>query len=234
MRNIVVLTGAGISRESGLHTFRDGDGVWSRYDIAEVCTPAAFRRDPLLVNGFYNDRRAEVMRAAPNAAHHALARLERAARDGQWAGDILVVTQNIDDLHERAGSRDVVHMHGEVRRVRCISCGATPGWDDDCLPHTPCPRCGAASLRPDIVWFGEMPLHMERIQAALAACDLFVTIGTSGTVYPAAGFVAQVCAHADTLDINLRPPAEPGLFDRSMVGPASRTVPCWVAEVLAG
>ncbi|GBQ30802.1 NAD-dependent deacetylase [Gluconacetobacter sacchari DSM 12717] len=229
---LVVLTGAGISRESGLETFRDAGGLWNRHDIADVCTPQGFRRDPMLVSRFYNERRAELAHAEPNAAHRALATLEQAARDGRWNGELLIVTQNIDDLHERAGSRDVVHMHGELRRVRCLSCGATPEWLGDCLPDTPCPACHRPTLRPDIVWFGEVPLHMERIAAALAACDRFVTIGTSGTVYPAAGFVAEVRDHADTLDINLEAPATPTLFDRTLVGPATRMVPRWVADIL--
>ncbi|ACI50061.1 Silent information regulator protein Sir2 [Gluconacetobacter diazotrophicus PA1 5] len=231
---IVVLTGAGISRESGLETFRDGDGLWSRYAIEDVCTPHAFHRDPLLVDRFYNDRRAELWRVRPNDAHLALARLEHAARAGEWDGEILIVTQNIDDLHERAGSRNVVHMHGELLRVRCTACGATPDWQENCLPQTPCPICHRPALRPDVVWFGEIPLHMERIQAALDRCDRFVSIGTSGTVYPAAGFVAQVRDHADTLDINLEAPAVPTAFERSMVGAATRMVPRWVDEVLAG
>lgn len=229
---LVVLTGAGISRESGLETFRDADGLWSRHDINDVCTPAAFRRDPMLVSRFYNERRAELARVEPNAAHLALADLERSARDGSWDGEILIVTQNIDDLHERAGSRNVVHMHGELRRIRCMSCDATSEWQDDCLPQTPCPVCHRPALRPDVVWFGEVPLHMDAIQAALAACDRFVTIGTSGTVYPAAGFVAEVRDHADTLDINLEAPAIPTLFDRALVGPATRMVPQWVADLL--
>ncbi|GBQ37701.1 NAD-dependent deacylase [Gluconacetobacter azotocaptans] len=233
MERIVVLTGAGISRESGLDTFRDADGIWSRYDIADVCTPDAFRRDPALVDRFYNDRRAELGRVRPNAAHLALARLEEAARTGQWPGELLIVTQNIDDLHERAGSRNVWHMHGELLRVRCTSCGGTPEWQADCLPHTPCPLCGRPTLRPDVVWFGEIPLHMPRIEAALEACDLFVAIGTSGTVYPAAGFAALVEGHADTLEINQKPSAVSTRFDRFMTGPATRMVPRWVDERLA-
>ncbi|MBB2204526.1 NAD-dependent deacylase [Gluconacetobacter takamatsuzukensis] len=229
---IVVLTGAGISKESGLETFRDADGLWSRHNIDDVCTPEGFLRDPMLVSRFYNGRRAELAGVEPNAAHRALAELEQAARDGSWDGELLIVTQNIDDLHERAGSRNVVHMHGELRRVRCMSCGATPECQGDCLPQTPCPACRHPTLRPDIVWFGEIPMHMARIDAALAACDRFVTIGTSGTVYPAAGFVAQVRDHADTLDINLEAPAIPTLFDRTLVGPATRMVPRWVAEIL--
>ena len=229
---IVVLTGAGISRESGLETFRDADGLWSRHNIADVCTPEGFRRDPMLVDRFYNGRRAELAGVQPNAAHLALAELERAAHDRRWNGELLIVTQNIDDLHERAGSRNVLHMHGELRRVRCTSCGATPEWLDDCLPDTPCPACHRPTLRPDVVWFGEVPLHMDRIETALAGCDRFVTIGTSGTVYPAAGFVAQVRDHAETVDINLDPSQVPTLFDRTLIGPATRMVPQWVTELL--
>ncbi|WP_426956658.1 Sir2 family NAD+-dependent deacetylase [Muricoccus radiodurans] len=229
--NIVVLTGAGISRESGLHTFRDADGIWAKHRIEDVATPEAFRRDPARVRSFYNARRAGLRDPAvqPNAAHAALAEL-----DARWAGDFLLVTQNVDDLHHRAGSRRLVHMHGELARDRCIYCQVVSPGGGDLTAETRCPACGrAGGMRPHVVWFGEMPLEMERIAAALAACDLFVSIGTSGAVYPAAGFVAEVRGRADTLELNLEPSEGSHLFDEARHGPATRLVPEWVEAMLA-
>ncbi|WP_353218439.1 NAD-dependent deacylase, partial [Sandarakinorhabdus sp.] len=185
-RNIVILTGAGISAESGVPTFRAADGLWEGHSIEDVATPQAFRRNPELVQRFYDDRRAFLGAVVPNAAHDALARL-----DGAWTGDLLLVTQNVDDLHSRAGSQRLLHMHGELLSALCTACGAANRHDGPLRTNPPCPACGRAggSLRPDIVWFGEMPYHMDRITAAIARCDLFVSIGTSGAVYPAAGFV---------------------------------------------
>ncbi|MBF9061085.1 NAD-dependent protein deacylase [Rhodobacterales bacterium HKCCSP123] len=226
MRRIVILTGAGVSADSGLGTFRDKGGLWSRYDLSEVATPEGFARNPAAVHDFYNLRRANALDAAPNAAHVALARLQ-AARDG-----VTLVTQNIDDLHERGGSGAVIHMHGQVTRALCNACGAR--WDAPRVmaPGDACPACGAAATRPDVVWFGEVPYHMERIAGALASCDLFVAIGTSGEVYPAAGFVEEAARFgAETLEINLEPSA-PGRFDRVIGGPAVEAVPDWVDEVL--
>jgi NAD-dependent deacetylase len=223
---IVILTGAGVSAESGMGTFRDKDGLWTRYDLSEVATPEGFARNPSLVHDFYNARRANALDAAPNAAHRALARLQ-----GARAG-VTLVTQNIDDLHERGGAREVIHMHGQITRALCAACGHR--WDAPRVmdPRDACPACGASATRPDIVWFGEMPYHMERITEALAACDLFVAVGTSGEVYPAAGFVEEAMAYgAETLEINLAPSA-PGRFDRVIEGPATMTVPAWVAQVL--
>lgn len=228
MRRIVILTGAGVSADSGLGTFRDKGGLWSRYDLSEVATPEGFARNPAAVHDFYNLRRANALDASPNAAHVALARMQ-AARDG-----VTLVTQNIDDLHERGGSGEVIHMHGQVTRALCAACGAR--WDAPRVmaPGDVCPTCGAAATRPDVVWFGEVPYHMERIAEALAECDLFVAIGTSGEVYPAAGFVEEAARlGAETLEINLEPSA-PGRFDRVIAGPAVETVPAWVAEVLGG
>lgn len=227
-RSIVVLTGAGISRESGLDTFRDAGGIWSGVRIEDVATPEAFARDPVRVHAFYNARRARLADVRPNAAHEALARLER-----QIDGDLLVVTQNVDDLHERAGSRALLHMHGELRRVRCDACGARPEWRTDTGADIPCPSCGEPRLRPDVVWFGEMPMHMEAIEAALERCDLFVAIGTSGTVYPAAGFVRSVGRRARTIELNLEP-SEGSRFERSVQGPATVTVPALVRDLLGG
>jgi NAD-dependent deacetylase len=229
-QNIVILTGAGISAESGVPTFRAADGLWEDHRVEDVATPQAFRRDPALVQRFYDARRAALGRVVPNAAHLALARL-----DAQWRGDLLLVTQNVDDLHERGGSRRLFHMHGELKRALCTGCGAAPAWGGDLSGQPPCPRCGAARLRPDIVWFGEMPYHMPAIEMAIAACDLFVSIGTSGAVYPAAGFVNLARdAGARTLEINLDPSAGTALFDEARHGPAGTLVPAWVAELLGG
>ena len=232
--SIVVLTGAGISKESGLDTFRCAGGIWSQVRLEDVATPEGFARDPARVQAFYNARRAGLSEPGvePNPAHLALARLER-----EWPGGVLVVTQNIDDLHERVGSRNLIHMHGELLKVRCVHCAAPFEWRGDLDTATPCPDCGRAGvLRPHVVWFGEIPLKMERIDAALAACDLFVSIGTSGTVYPAAGFVAEVRrrGYARTLEINLDPSGGASLFHDSRRGPASRLVPDFVDELLSG
>lgn len=227
MAGVVILTGAGVSAASGLGTFRDVGGLWTRYDLTEVATPEGFAHNPALVHDFYNARRANALDAAPNAAHLALARLLDARPD------VTLVTQNIDDLHERGGAREVIHMHGEITRALCAACDHR--WDAPRLMDRSdaCPACARPATRPDIVWFGEMPYHMDRIAEALAACDLFVAIGTSGEVYPAAGFVEEAAAFgAETLEINLEPSA-PGRFDRVIQGPATEAVPAWVAEVLA-
>ncbi|MEW5728557.1 MAG: NAD-dependent deacylase [Pseudomonadota bacterium] len=230
---ILVLTGAGISKESGLDTFRCAGGTWSKVRLEDVATPEAFARDPDRVHAFYNARRAGLLAAAvePNPAHLALARLER-----EWPGGVLVVTQNIDDLHERAGSRALIHMHGELLKVRCRHCARPFEWRHDLSTATACPDCGQPGLlRPHVVWFGEMPLEMERIALALESCALFVSIGTSGTVYPAAGFVAEARrrGRARTLEINLDPSDGAGLFHETRHGLASKLVPEWVEEFLA-
>jgi NAD-dependent deacetylase len=232
--NIFVLTGAGISAESGLGTFRDKSrqGIWARFDPMKLATPEAFARDPETVLAFYDQRRRDLLGASPNAAHVALARFERelAARGGH----LTLVTQNIDDLHERAGSRRVVHMHGELLKARCERCGGVSAWAKDLKPSHACPECGAAGgLRPDVVWFGEMPMHMETIGRALRRADLFVAIGTSGAVYPAAGFVAEARAYGlPTCELNLEAADNADLFDEQRLGPASETVPAWVDEAL--
>jgi NAD-dependent deacetylase len=234
IRNIVILTGAGISAESGLKTFRAEDGLWEDHRVEDVATPQAFRRDPDLVQRFYDARRAGVQAARPNAAHHALARLDR-----EWPNDagasLLIVTQNIDDLHERAGAGRVLHMHGEALSAWCTACDARHRWTGTLLDGPPCPACGTPALRPDIVWFGEMPYGMDRIFAALARADLFVSIGTSGAVYPAAGFVQQAKTHgARTLELNLERSEGSPWFDESRLGPASELVPAWVEGMLDG
>lgn len=228
IRNIVILTGAGISAESGLRTFRAEDGLWEDHRVEDVATPEAFRRDPDLVQRFYDERRAGVLAASPNPAHAALARL-----DAEWGGELLIVTQNIDDLHERAGAHRVLHMHGEVLSAWCLQCDTRHRWETTLLDSPPCPACAAPALRPDIVWFGEMPYEMERIYRALAAADLFVSIGTSGAVYPAAGFVQQAASHgAATLELNLERSQGSGWFDETRLGAASNLVPAWVEEML--
>jgi NAD-dependent deacetylase len=225
----VILTGAGISAESGLGTFRDAGGLWSEYDLEDVATPEGFARDPALVHRFYNARRANCLGAAPNEAHRALARLQDFGH-----GEVVIVTQNIDDLHERGGAHGVIHMHGELMRARCAACGAR--WDapPEMHPHDPCPACARAATRPDVVWFGEMPCFMDEIAAHLATCDLFVSIGTSGAVWPAAGFVAEARRAGErALELNLERSEGSGLFHETRLGPATRLVPAWVDAMLA-
>ena len=228
--NIVILTGAGVSAESGIATFRGPGGLWEGHRVEDVCAPEALARDPALVHRFYDLRRAALDTVAPNAAHDALARL-----DAAWPGELLIVTQNVDDLHERAGARRLLHMHGALRSALCAACGTRHPWQDALLPATRCPTCGATALRPDIVFFGEMPYEMERIEAALARADLFVSIGTSGAVYPAAGFVRGAAAGgAATLELNLERSAGSAWFDETRLGPAGVLVPAWVDALLAG
>ena len=230
IRNIVILTGAGISAESGLRTFRADDGLWEDHRVEDVATPEGFRRDPDLVQRFYDERRGNILAAEPNAAHRALGQL-----DAGWEGELLIVTQNIDDLHERGGARRVLHMHGEGLSAWCLACDARHRWTGTLLDGPPCPACGDATLRPDIVWFGEMPYEMDRIFAALARADLFVSIGTSGAVYPAAGFVQQAkSAGARALELNLERSQGSTWFDETRLGAASAVVPGWVEEVLGG
>ena len=225
---VVVLTGAGISAESGVPTFRDADGLWEGHDVEDVATPQAFQADPDLVHAFYDARRAALDAVDPNPAHRALARLESAIGD-----DLLVVTQNIDDLHERAGSSRVLHMHGELRSALCAECRGRVPWTGP-LSHRPsCPGCGIGSLRPDVVWFGEIPYQLDRIFSALDEADLFVSIGTSGAVYPAAGFVQHAARRrTPTLELNLRPSDGSMWFQRTRHGPAGLLVPQWVEELV--
>ncbi|MCH4894471.1 NAD-dependent protein deacylase [Sphingomonas sp. SFZ2018-12] len=230
IRNIVVLTGAGISAESGIATFRGPGGLWEGHRVEDVCTPEALARDPVLVHRFYDERRAALARVAPNAAHVALARL-----DAEWPGGLLIVTQNVDDLHERAGAKRPIHMHGELKSALCAHCGDRRAWEAALPPATECGRCGLPALRPDIVFFGEIPYRMDEIDTAIADCDLFVSIGTSGAVYPAAGFV-RTARHwgAHTLEMNLDPSEGSLFFDETRLGRAGELVPAWVNAVLAG
>ena len=232
-RNIFVLTVAGVSAESGLGTFRDkrGEGIWARFDPMKLATPEAFARDPETVLAFYDLRRRNLLGAEPNAAHRALARLEAglAERDGR----LTLVTQNIDNLHERAGSRHVLHMHGELLKARCGRCHSIAEWLDDLSVDDACPICRrAGGLRPHVVWFGEMPLYLREIDEALRRADLFVAIGTSGAVYPAAALVAEARAMGvETCEINLEAADNADLFDDRRYGRASETAPAWVEEV---
>ena len=230
IRNIVVLTGAGISAESGLATFRGPDGLWEGHRVEDICTPEALARDPALVQQFYDDRRAKLVEVEPNEAHLALARL-----DAAWPGELLIVTQNVDDLHERAGAKRMLHMHGELKSALCRACGGRTFWKEPLRDGPSCPGCGVAGrLRPDIVFFGEMPYRMDDIERALARADLFVSIGTSGAVYPAAGYVRTARHHgASTLELNLEPSEGSFHFDETRQGPAGKLVPAWVAEMLA-
>ncbi len=226
---IVILTGAGLSAESGLSTFRDKDGIWSRHRIEDVATPEAFSRDPERVLEFYNTRRKSAAGVKPNAAHVALAKLEQ-----EHPGEVLTVTQNIDPLHEMAGARNLIHMHGEILKKLCAYCGAKEPWEDDLSTELVCRTCNkAGGMRPDVVWFGEMPYQMEEIALALGACDLFISIGTSGTVYPAAGFVMEARnAGAHTVELNLEPSEGATLFAKAIHGKATEIVPAFVDELL--
>lgn len=226
MTRIVVLTGAGISAESGLKTFRDNNGLWENHRVEEVATPEAFARNPALVYRFYNLRRAALNEVEPNIAHRALADAE--ARLGEH---FTLITQNVDNLHSRAGSQRLWHMHGELIRARCLQCNDSLLWHNNLDHRSECPGCGALSLRPDIVWFGEMPKYMDEISRALTSCDLFVAIGTSGQVYPAAGFCEMArSVGARTVQLNLEPSANTHGFDECHYGPATEVVPAFFSQ----
>ena len=227
---IVILTGAGVSAESGIATFRASDGLWEQHRIEDVATPEGFARHPALVQQFYNQRRAQLASVEPNPGHLALARLQQ-----QWPGEVLLITQNVDDLHERGGSPEVLHMHGELLKVRCVRSGQVVPWHQDVTPQTRCQCCTPPQvLRPHIVWFGEMPLEMARISEALWQADLFIAIGTSGNVYPAAGFVAEAKqAGAVAVECNLEPSLQQSRFDHAWYGPSGQTLPLLVDRLLA-
>lgn len=229
---LVILTGAGISRESGLDTFRDKGGVWDQVNLEDVATPEAYDQNPERVQAFYNARRAQLVQDTPqpNAAHLALAQLEQ-----DWVGDVIIITQNIDNLHQQAGSKNLYSMHGELLKARCTQCDSLMAWQEDLTVDTSCPHCQTlGSLRPHVVWFGEMPLYMDEIAGFLEEADLFVAIGTSGTVYPAAGFVQMVQQLGDchTIELNLAPSEGASLFAEQRYGPASEIVPAFVEDVL--
>lgn len=232
--NIVILTGAGVSAESGINTFRAADGLWENHRVEDVATPEAFARDPALVYRFYDLRRARVQEVAPNAAHIALAQLERV-----WAenarGTVTLITQNVDDLHDRAGSQNLIHMHGELLSAWCRACDARHCWSGLLGADAQCPDCQTRGrMRPDIVWFGEMPYAMDRIYDAVADADLFVSIGTSGAVYPAAGLVQEARANGTaTLELNLEPSQGTPFFDEARHGAATALVPAWVESLIA-
>lgn len=231
-RNIVILTGAGISAESGIDTFRGGGGLWEQHRVEDVATPEAFARDPDLVLRFYDMRREAIQTKQPNPAHIALARLDR-----EWpkseGGEVLIVTQNVDDLHERGGALNVLHMHGEHLNAWCTACDMRHRWTDPLIHRPSCPLCGEPALRPDIVWFGEIPYRMNEIHEALSAADLFVSIGTSGAVYPAAGLVRTARdLGMQTLELNLERSQGSAWFHETRLGPASEVVPTWVEELL--
>lgn len=232
MKKIIILTGAGVSKESGLDTFRDANGIWAKYSMEEVCTPEGFKKDPKKLHEFYNTLRKELPNVQPNVAHIALAELEKAIKQNKIDAELLIITQNIDDLHERAGSKNLYHMHGELYQLWCRGCEAKIEWHQDCFIDTPCPHCGQHKLRPDIVWFGETPYYMDEIQTALLSCDVFVSIGTSGVVYPAAGFVQMASSvKARTIELNLEPSAGTSLFQESKLGAATKLVPEFVEQI---
>ncbi|MEM6627754.1 MAG: NAD-dependent deacylase [Pseudomonadota bacterium] len=232
-KSILILTGAGVSAESGLGTFRDKDGIWTKHRLEDVATPQGFARNPELVYDFYNKRRRDLQSAEPNAAHFALAKLESAIQ--AKGGEFVLVTQNVDDMHEKAGSQNIIHMHGELNSGLCAVCGWRGEWRVDMEAGTPCPNCAHEGLiRPDVVWFGEFPYLMDDIYERLALCDLFVSIGTSGAVYPAADFVREArLAGAHTVELNLEPSENAYVFNDAYYGPATEIVPIWAAK-LAG
>ena len=233
-KNIVVLTGSGISAESGVATFRDSGGIWAKYDVSEVASPEGFAANPALVHEFYNERRQGLASVEPNAAHVALAKLESGL--AQHGGRLTLITQNVDDLHERAGSSALFHMHGELSKVSCTSCDAVSPWRGALGVETNCMICNkVGKMRPYIVWFGEMPRFMDEANDAIMAADLFVSIGTSGSVYPAAGFAGQASAlGVDVMELNLEPSENASVFQNSRYGLATKVVPAWVDEVLSG
>lgn len=231
---IVILTGSGVSAESGIATFRDSDGIWSKVDYKDVATPEGFAANPSLVHQFYNERRRRLPSVEPNAAHFALAELELGL--GKRGGALTLITQNVDDLHERAGVKNLLHMHGELAKAECAACAAVLDWRQDISIETSCPTCNrVGAIRPHVVWFGEMPRHMEEASDAIMNADLFVSIGTSGAVYPAAGFVAEARAiGVPATELNLAPSENASLFTDSHYGPATQVVPAWVGRILAG
>ena len=227
---IFILTGAGISKESGLDTFRDHEGLWANHKVEDVATPEAFQKNPKLVQKFYNKRRSELKKVEPNEAHQALAKLEK-----DWPGKVVLVTQNVDDLHERAGHKNIIHMHGQLLEARCTETGKVYPWSEDITMKDACPSCGKkGTLRPNIVWFGEMPFDMDLIFEALDECDHFLSIGTSGSVYPAGGFAQHVHMRSTPklYEFNVGESEISHMFTEKHVGPATQTVPTFVNNLL--
>lgn len=230
--NIVVLTGAGISADSGVDTFRDQNGVWMKNDPMKVATPEGFREEPERVHAFYNARRAQLPNVAPNDAHYALAKLETELVSA--GGSLTLVTQNVDDLHRRAGSKRILPIHGSLDQAECSACGNVVPWTEDLSTSTPCPGCGAKEMRPYIVWFGEIPRHFDEVEAHMMEADLFAAIGTSGSVYPAAGLVSFARQRGiPRVELNLEPSDNASLFTDNRYGRAGDIVPAWVEETLS-
>lgn len=229
---IVILTGAGISKESGLDTFRGNGGLWQGFRVEKVAIPHAFSESPAMVHSFYNERKGLLLedKIKPNAAHHSLALLEQ-----NWGGDVTIVTQNVDNLHERVGSKNLIHMHGELLKARCVICEVIEDWPDEMHIDSVCKKCGqVGTMRVHVVWFGEMPLKMKEIEHRLRECDAFISIGTSGNVYPAAGFVDLVSHYgvAKTVELNLEPSLNADQFSKGLYGPATEIVPQFIEGLL--
>ncbi len=228
-QNIVILTGAGISAESGLATFRSANGLWNNHKVEDVATIEAFERNPAYVHEFYNELKKELVKAKPNAAHLAITRLQN-----EYPAQISVITQNVDTLHEKAGNKNVYHIHGQINQAVCLNCGHILETFGDVDTETTCPHCGIAGMmKPNIVFFGENLLCMDKVDRLLANCDLFLSIGTSGVVFPAASFV-QIAKYnnARTLDFNLEPTSNNYYFDKHIYGQAGTTLPAFVDELL--
>lgn len=230
-KHVVVLTGAGISAESGIPVFRSETGLWENHKVEDVATYEGFTRDKTMVHNFYNTMRQSLKTKQPNGGHLALTKLQQGLE--AQGGKLTIVTQNIDDLHEKAGSHDIIHMHGRLNTLLCESCHASVPWFEDSSVETVCPKCGKKAMRPDIVWFGEMPYQMDEIESALFSCDLFLAVGTSGVVYPAAGFVAIARRLGKScLEFNLKPSAVGSNFTQGFYGKASITLPAFTDHLI--
>ncbi|MCQ8184946.1 NAD-dependent deacylase [Parvularcula maris] len=228
---IVVLTGAGISADSGVDTFRDQNGAWVKNNPMKVATPEGFAEDPERVHAFYNARRAQLPGVDPNPAHVALAELEREAVKA--GGSFTLVTQNVDNLHARAGSKNILPIHGSLTKVSCQACQEVFDWEKNLSVKTPCPSCGARAMRPYIVWFGEIPRHFDKVEEAMMEADLFISVGTSGSVYPAAGLVGFARERGiPRVELNLEPSDNAYLFTDKRYGRASEVVPAYVRDLV--
>ena len=228
-KHIVFLTGAGISAESGLATFRSENGLWNNHRVEDVATIEAYLRNPDYVHQFYNDMRPELFKAEPNPAHLAITDLQ-----SNYPAQIDIVTQNVDTLHEKAGNKNIYHIHGQINQIVCLNCGHVFETWGDISSEDKCEKCGVVGmLKPNIVFFGENLLYMDKVDNLLKSCDLFISIGTSGVVYPAAGFV-QIAKMfgADTIELNMEQTSNNRLFDRHIYGPAGTTLPALVQELI--